>query len=84
MLGWQRWEVRLLDEKGDLLIKVRWKGLLVKKASSSVIFTSKARTPAAGDSAQVDLDWIGQCVGCRGDILPTSDYQSKAEPVTFL
>ena len=58
MLGWQRWEVRLLDEKGDLLIKVRWKGLLVEKASSSVIFTSKARTPAAGDSAQVDLGCI--------------------------
>ena len=51
----------MLDEKGDLLIKVRWKGLLVKKASSSVIFTSKARTPAAGDSAQVDLGCI--CVG---------------------
>ena len=49
---------RLLDEKSDLLIKVRWKGLLVKKASSSVIFTSKARTPAAGDSAQVDLGCI--------------------------
>ena len=62
-MGWQRWEVRLLDEKGDLLIKVRWKGLLVKKASSSVIFTSKARTPAAGDSAQVDLDCICVCVG---------------------
>ena len=57
-MGRQRWEVRLLDEKGDLLIKVRWKGLLVKKASSSVIFTSKARTPAAGDSAQVDLGCI--------------------------
>ena len=54
---------RLLDEKGDLLIKVRWKGLLVEKASSSVIFTSKARTPAAGDSAQVDLGCIYICGG---------------------
>ena len=67
MLGWQRWEVRLLDEKGDLLLKVRWKGLLVKKASSSVIFTSKARTPAAGDSAKVDLDCtcVGRGVFCQ-------------------
>ena len=48
----------MLDEKGDPLIKVRWKGLLVEKASSSVIFTSKARTPAAGDSAQVELGCI--------------------------
>ena len=67
MMGWQRREVlRLLDEKGDLLIKVRWKGLLVKKASSSVIFTSKARTPAAAQATQPRWTWVVYMCGREG------------------